>query len=433
MKTIEKKYLARIFIVAMAFSALSFTACSEDDGDINTDETADENLPDIVGYPIVGTNQTQAYNATNNITTPAVGDAFYGQNANYLGNAPQYIDNGDGTVTDMLTGLMWSQTNDLDGDGDIDADDKLSLEAAIEGASTFTVGSYTDWRLPTIKELYSLILFSGEDPSGYNGTSTEGLIPFIDTDYFAFGYGDLDAGQRIIDAQYATATVYVDYTMMGDETMFGVNFADGRIKGYPISLRGIDNTYYVAYVRGNTSYGKNDFVDNGDATITDNATKLMWMQDDSGETGLNWEQALSYAEELEFAGYSDWRLPDIKELQSIVDYSRSPESSGSAAIDALFNCSEITNENGEIDYPYYWSGTTHATMSASPNSGAAAAYMSFGRAMGNMNGNWLDVHGAGAQRSDPKIGDPADYPEGFGPQGDARRIYNAVRLVRNIE
>jgi hypothetical protein len=44
----------------------------------------------------------------------------------------------------------------------------------------------------------------------------------------------------------------------------------------------------------------------------------------------------------------------------------------------------------------------------------------------------MDVHGAGAQRSDPKTGDPRDYPHGRGPQGDVIRIFNHVRLVRNI-
>ena len=43
----------------------------------------------------------------------------------------------------------------------------------------------------------------------------------------------------------------------------------------------------------------------------------------------------------------------------------------------------------------------------------------------------MDVHGAGAQRSDPKSGNPNDYPTGRGPQGDAIRIYNYVRCVRN--
>ena len=64
------------------------------------------------------------------------------------------------------------------------------------------------------------------------------------------------------------------------------------------------------------------------------------------------------------------------------------------------------------------------------SSGGAAAYVAFGRSLGNMNG-WIDIHGAGSQRSDPKTGDPADYAEGHGPQGDAIRIYNYVRLVRN--
>ncbi|MCP4044018.1 MAG: hypothetical protein GY731_19015, partial [Gammaproteobacteria bacterium] len=59
-------------------------------------------------------------------------------------------------------------------------------------------------------------------------------------------------------------------------------------------------------------------------------------------------------------------------------------------------------------------------------------YVDFGRSMGYMNNNWVDVHGAGAQRSDPKSGDPDDYPYGHGPQGDAIRIYNYVRLVRDV-
>ena len=63
--------------------------------------------------------------------------------------------------------------------------------------------------------------------------------------------------------------------------MFGVNFADGRIKGYPADSS-IGKKYYVLYVRGNTAYGTNSFVDNGDATITDNATGLMWMKNDNG-------------------------------------------------------------------------------------------------------------------------------------------------------
>jgi hypothetical protein len=213
--------------------------------------------------------------------------------------------------------------------------------------------------------------------------------------------------------------------MNGDETMFGVNFADGRIKGYGLKMAGKDKTFFVLYVRGNPGYGQNSYTDNGNGTVTDNATGLTWTQSDSG-AGMNWEAALNYCEALEAGGSTDWRLPGVKELQSIVDYSRSPATSNSAAIDPLFNVSAITDEAGQTDYPFYWSSTTHADSSGH---GSFAAYVAFGRALGYMNA-WVDVHGAGAQRSDPKTGAASDYPQGHGPQGDAVRVNNYVRCVR---
>lgn len=378
-------------------------------------------------YTIVDTGQDYCYSDTSSVSCPSAGEAFYGQDAQYQGNQPAYVVNGDGTITDRVTGLMWTQSSDLNGDGVSDVKDKLTYDQAVAGAESFKLAGYDDWRLPTIKELYSLILFSGADPSGWNGVDTSGLVPFID-DVFTFGYGDTSAGERIIDAQFATTTQYVSGTMGGKETMFGVNFADGRIKGYPIGPmmgQSSGKLFFVLYVRGNPGYGVNDFVDNQDGTVTDNATGLTWMQGDSGKA-LNWEDALNYCESLDYAGQEDWRLPNVKELQSIVDYSRSPDTTNSAAIDPLFDVTAITNEAGQADYAFYWSSTTHANM----QNGGSAAYVSFGRAWGYMNGRWMDVHGAGAQRSDPKSGDPADYPAGRGPQGDAIRIYNYARCVR---
>lgn len=390
-------------------------------------------LPNVgLTYPIVDTGQGRCYDDNGlEIVCPAEGEAFYGQDAQYSGLTPSYTDNGDGTITDNVTGLMWTKSPDTDGDGNIDATDKLSFGEALASAESFNLGSYTDWRLPTIKELYSLILFDGTDPSGLESSNTTGLIPFINNDYFDFAYGDTNAGERIIDSQYATSTLYVTTTMNGDETMFGVNFADGRIKGYPTGLmpgQSEDKGYFVLYVRGNSNYGENDFVDNGDGTISDLATGLTWMQSDSG-TGMNWETALNYCESLDHGNYDDWRLPDIKEMQSIVDYTRSPDTTNSAAIDPLFDVSTITNEEGQTDYPFFWSSTTHANYT----NGMNAAYIAFGRSLGYMRNSWMDVHGAGSQRSDPKIGDPADWPTGHGPQGDAIRIYNYVRCVRGGE
>lgn len=384
-----------------------------------------------LSYPIVDTGQVICYDNSDVINCPTEGEAFYGQDAQFTGNSSSYTDNGDGTVTDNITGLVWQQSPDTNSDGNITAADKMSHTNSSSYCENLLLGGYDDWQLPTIKQLFSLIDFTGVDPSGYEGTDTSGLIPFINTDYFDFAYGDTDSGERIIDSQYASSTYYVGN---GEQYLFGVNFADGRIKGYGLSMRGKEKTFLVSCIRQNDTYGVNDFTDNGDLTITDNATNLMWAQNDSGSDapeGFHWEESLAYVEAQNagnYLGYSDWRLPSVKELQSIVDYSRSPDTTNSAAIDPLFNTTSITNEAGETDYAFYWSSTTHANWTN--NAGSAGAYVSFGRATGYMGNVWQDVHGAGAQRSDPKSGDPSVFSTGRGPQGDAIRIYNYVRLVR---
>lgn len=390
-----------------------------------------------VTYPVLDTGQVKCYNNTIEISQPSAGQAFFGQDGQISGNQPNFNKSSDGlTVLDNVTGLTWQQTPDRNSDGTINSSDKITwanIASYVAGLNTAKYGGFNDWRLPTIKELYSLIDFRGTDPSGYQGTDTSGLIPFIDKTYFAFGWGDTAAGERIIDAQYWSSTQYVSTTMGGATTVFGVNFADGRIKGYPrdIGPGGKAFTEYIRCVRGSSNYGINNFQNNGEGTITDSATGLMWSQGDSS-TGLNWQQALAWVQtknSANYLGHNDWRLPNAKELQSVVDYTRSPATTNSAAINPLFTATQITNEAGQTDYPCYWTGTTHVNFTMQP--GNAGIYVAFGRAMGYMNTTWLDVHGAGAQRSDPKEGDPNDYPTGRGPQGDAIRIYNYVRIVRD--
>lgn len=391
------------------------------------------------GFVVVDTGQGRCYNNTASITAPAPGQPFYGQDAQCTGVQPSYTLAGDGlTVRDNRTGLTWQRSPDTSGDGQITAADKFTwasaqLRPAALNAARF--GGFSDWRLPTIKELYSLIDFRGTDPSGLSGSDTSGLTPFIDTNYFQFAYGDTSAGERIIDAQYASSTLYASSAT--EQMLFGVNFADGRIKGYGLTIMGSDKTFFVQCVRGNPSYGLNLFVDNGVQTVSDRATGLMWTKADSG-TGMNWSNALAWTQSMNasnYLGHSDWRLPNAKELESIVDYTRCPDATASAAIDPVFSCTRITNENNQADYPWYWSGTTHA---ASSGSGASGAYVCFGRALGYMNSSWVDIHGAGCQRSDPKGGSLTSYTytaygyyNSIAPQGDAVRLYNFVRLVRD--
>jgi hypothetical protein len=366
---------------------------------------------------IVDTGQVRCYGNSGEILCPKPGEPFYGQDANYQGVLPLYKDNGDGTITDLNTGLIWSKAVDKT---------KLSLDEAKALAAKMNLAGYDDWRVPDIKELYSLIDFRGNTGSGGGMMSSipSNAVPFINTDFFDFEYGDTGAGERYIDAQWLSSTQYVSTTMAGNKTLFGVNFADGRIKGYGYRRPGSfkdGKKFFVRYVRGN-EYGKNVFVDNGDGTVTDKSSGLMWTQQTTGGA-MNWQDALKYAEKLIYAGYNDWRLPNIKELQYIVDYSRSPDTTDSPAIDPIFQLSVVKNEDGKKDYPYIWSSTTHLD---GPRPGLQAAYVSFGRAMGKMRGRIMDVHGAGAQRSDPKTGSPMSR----GPQGDMVRVENFVLCVR---
>ncbi len=102
--------------------------------------------------------------------------------------------------------------------------------------------------------------------------------------------------------------------------------------------------------------GSGRFVDNGDGTVTDTCTGLMWQQDTADVTGdgivsfesgdyLPWCEALAYCEELSFADHDDWRLPNVRELQSIVDYGRF-----NPAIDPVFGALSS----------WYWSSTSSA-------------------------------------------------------------------------
>lgn len=377
---------------------------------------ANEDLP----YTIVDTGQRDFFNLNSYINKPNKNERFFGQDGTYLGNQAVYKDNKNSTISDIQTGLIWQKT----------ISEKLTWKEALTYANKATFGGYTDWRIPTIKELYSLINFNGKIGTARNKDIIVPIDakPYINTDYFDFEYSK---DKRYIDAQYWTSTNYSSTTMKGNETFFGVNFADGRIKGYPkYEINGHGGKYYLRLVRGNKEYGKNDFVDNTNGVINDKATGLLWTKDDFG--ALNWEEAINYCESLKIGSNDKWRLPNVKELQSILDYTKSPDATNSASINNLFNSTKIRNEMNTIDYGFYWSSTTHLD---GKNLGSAAAYISFGRALGYMKNRrfntkeLLDVHGSGAQRSDPKSGDASKYPYGRGPQGDVIRIDNYVRCV----
>ncbi len=354
-------------------------------------------------FAIPDTGQVRTYANGGEIAYPERGTAWDGQDGQYAVHPPRHRDNADGTVTDLVTGLIWQQQPDFV---------KRTQKEAERYAARLVLAGNRDWRLPTITELFSIADFRG---------NMHTRTPYIDTTVFAFRYPDSSAGnsgrpgERNMDAQYASSTHYLGTTMGRDRSAFGFNFADGRIKSYPLRA-----SRYVRCVRGNPDHGRNRFRDNSDGTVTDEATGLTWQKADSGKP-MDWKAALAHAEGLTFAGHDDWRLPSVKELQSIVDYERAPDarqaSKRGPAIDPIFDLT--------TDESWAWSSTTHVENQF-------AYYVCFGQAFSarRRGGKQINAHGAGAVRSDPKQGDASNWPDGLGPQADEIRILNHVRCVR---
>ncbi|WFB37751.1 DUF1566 domain-containing protein [Kiritimatiellota bacterium B12222] len=351
-----------------------------------------EKLVEVEGsYPIVDSHQGFTYGNVRQMDPPAKGEAFYGQDAQYTGHVPSYTDNGDGTITDHVSGLIWAQ--------ELSRSD-YSWEEASSYCESLTLGGYNDWRLPTVKELWSLRDFS----QGW---------PWVNTDYFHLVGDGSDQRQQHIWTRnrYWVESEYQNRQVQGDPS-FIVNAWTGHIKA-------MNGKRFVRAVRGNTAYGINDFVDNGDGTVSDQATGLMWSQDDSGK-GMNWEEALAYAEAATTAGYTDWRLPNVKELQSIADYSGVFPAMDSS----VFKLTTLTNVKGQRDYPFYWSSTSNPIEGSDGAVESGSAYAWVLAAGYNTDPEGNDLHGAGSVVFVPKS------KEYFSERDLEIHRYHYVRLVR---
>jgi len=213
-----------------------------------------------------------------------------------------FIDNGDGTVTNTDKGLMWQQDT---------VPSTYNWQGALYYCETLTLASHNDWRLPKVNELQSLV-----DYTRYN--------PSINTTFFP----------NTVSSGYWSSTT----SAYGPSGAWGVRIGNGGV-GYG----GKSSGGYVRAVRGGQCGSLDNFIYNDDGTVTDTDTGLMWQKDTAPGT-YTWEQALSYSEDLPLANYNDWRLPNRNELQSLSDYSR---------INPATNFPNTVMSN-------YWSSTTYA-------------------------------------------------------------------------
>jgi len=288
----------------------------------------------VLAWPVPDTGQTKCYNNTEEIPCPAPGEAFYGQDGSYTINPMSYtkLDAAGNKlpddaaswmmVRDNVTGLIWENKQNRDDVQDYsnphDADNTYywydsnpatnggypgaprngtDTEDFINALNAANYGGHNDWRLPTFKELDSIVNYGK-------------IYPEVSINEIFFS--------NTARSNYWSSTTFAHITSYAWTVDFG--WSGGGDDPWPKD----DSSYYPLYVRAVRSgqTGSLDhLVNNGDGTVTDTETGLMWQQS-VVETKMTWEQALSYFENLNLAGHEDWRLPTIKELQSLLDYSR---------------------------------------------------------------------------------------------------------------
>jgi hypothetical protein len=236
---------------------------------------------------------------------------IFGEDSDYSINPPAFIKHNNGTVTDTVTGLMWQQ-----GDGG-----EMTVEKARIYADTLTLAGYTNWRLPTAQEAYSIVNHNRPNPA-------------FDITVFSNTGGEY----------WWTNDVQVN-----DATKIWVVNGGGGIgnhaKTETLSAGGTKK-YHARVVRDvrTPQTAIPQFTDLGNNTVRDNLTGLIWQKTPNPDT-LTWENALQYAENLTLGNASDWRLPNIKEVQSISDV-------------ALIAPSVSTTFFPTIGNKKYWSSST---------------------------------------------------------------------------
>ena len=315
-----------------------------------------------ISSPLPDTGQTKFYNNTVEISAPAPGQAFYGQDAHYTGERSYTKLKRDGSewhtgdpqwvmVRDNVTGLIWEVKEDQDDTQNYnnpqDADNTYTWydsNSATNGGNSGTPGTagtntedyindinaanyggHNDWRLPTDKELSSLV-----NAGRYN--------PAINTDYFP----------DVLSSRYWSSTVSV----FSANIVWIVNFKYGDNNGGSKM-----SSYYVRAVRSGQSGSfvplvihENSLADANDDTVSDPNTGLMWQRFDAG--AKSWNAGLTYCENSTLAGYDDWRLPNLNELQSLVDHSKS----NPALSELVDGTAVFTGLNLSFGY---WSSTTY--------------------------------------------------------------------------
>jgi len=370
----------------------------------------DPKLPqscEVLGLPDTG--QSKCYEAREEIACER--QDYPGQDGQHLTGCSienRFIDNKDGTVLDRCTGLMWQKdTADANNDQSSDVNDNIRWCQALDYCESLSFAGHSDWRLPSLRELETTIdygrypamdpVFGVLDEEYWTSTFDDAryawtIAPFtgynlntsdINDKLYAravrSGYRCISKNGDVTDdgiVDISDAITILSHLFLGTPAALIAACQQGEVPGLPET--GQDKCYGpqgeevlcdsdkcpgqdAAYTTG--CYIVNRFVDNKDGTVLDRCTGLMWQKntadvnnDGSSDDNdsVTWRVALGYSSSLTLAGYSDWRLPNVRELNSIVAYGLNP------ALDPVLAL-PLTDES----VISYWSSTTRSEITSS--------------------------------------------------------------------
>jgi len=245
-----------------------------------------------------------------NISFTKYDDGFYqiGQTRNYQRE--------NEIVTDMVTGLEWQDTNET---GNLETD--FDWAEAQSYCADLVLNKKDDWRLPSARELKSLVIYNKAYPA-----MTDALN-HLSWDFME-GYNDNYWSSTLDTSDSTFAWIVSSY--YGSDLIYPIyNWAKVRC------VRGESNTTF--------SYERDEEL----GIVTDLKTNLFWQDDyrdnNNSVKKASFSDALNYCEALTLGNREDWRLPNITELYSLVDKTKQYPST-----DAIFQ---------KIVASYYWSST----------------------------------------------------------------------------
>lgn len=298
-----------------------------DEAVIDDEEGADEEDNPGIASGTVCTGQVKCYNDLFEIKCPSSGNEFYGQDAQYTDiciSTGFVVTASEKSVADSFTGLFWQRNIPDVYEGCTGGDPSGSRclwQEAVDYCKNLDMDGFSDWRLPAIVELFTLPDY---------GRS----IPAIDPVYFP---------ETPPDYFWSSTT----HKGLGDYawvTYFNDGNVDRFLKNKPHNVRCVREKTF----RNNNKFSRKTF--NGEDVLINERTTLIWA--DTHASIKAWKDALEYCQDLVFAGFSDWRLPNVNELKTLLDYSLTHPSTTFPAMPAQPFWSSTTY-SGYSEYGWY--------------------------------------------------------------------------------